>query len=127
LMRSGQRGDVECSITREALEAHFWLPAGADRLAYSKCLQTDANALSRSLKGKSGCGPANSSSSMSTIFGSGAERRLICMAAESGKSASADRVRIPVRLASPLYAVLCIGFAMTTIIVHMKVLACCRE
>ncbi|MFL9937325.1 DUF1488 family protein [Paraburkholderia sp. RL18-103-BIB-C] len=27
----GQRGDVECSITREALEEHFWLPAGADQ------------------------------------------------------------------------------------------------
>ncbi|WP_168787509.1 DUF1488 family protein [Paraburkholderia aromaticivorans] len=32
----GQRGDVECAITREVLEAHFWLPAGADEARMSK-------------------------------------------------------------------------------------------
>ena len=27
---SGQRSEVACAITREALEAQFWLPQGAD-------------------------------------------------------------------------------------------------
>ncbi|MFM0670631.1 DUF1488 family protein [Paraburkholderia sediminicola] len=33
---SGQRVDVACAITREALEEHFWLPAGADQVRMLK-------------------------------------------------------------------------------------------
>jgi hypothetical protein len=33
---AGQGGEVECAITREALEEHFWLPGGADHVRMLK-------------------------------------------------------------------------------------------
>ncbi|WP_308705942.1 MULTISPECIES: DUF1488 family protein [unclassified Paraburkholderia] len=33
---AGQRSEVACAITREALEAQFWLPAGADQVRMLK-------------------------------------------------------------------------------------------
>jgi hypothetical protein len=33
---SGDRVNVACAITREALEDHFWLPAGADQVRMLK-------------------------------------------------------------------------------------------
>ena len=41
---SGRIGDVECAITREALEVHFWLPVGADA---SRMLRTFADGRNR--------------------------------------------------------------------------------
>ncbi|MCP2092032.1 UNVERIFIED_ORG: hypothetical protein J2Y81_008138 [Paraburkholderia sediminicola] len=40
---SGRTGSAECAISREALEAHFWLPPGADEVRTLKAFDDGRN------------------------------------------------------------------------------------
>jgi hypothetical protein len=68
---TGHRSEVACAITREALEAQFWLPKVADLVPCSRHLPTDGTALSRSRKEKSACVRVNPSGSRPAISRSG--------------------------------------------------------
>jgi Tol biopolymer transport system component len=51
---SERTGSAECAISREALEAHFWLPPGADEVRTLKAFDDGRNRIvsSRSRRGK---------------------------------------------------------------------------